>query len=605
MSQPERETELGTLIIVILKARNLNDKHSFYKQDVFAQVTLNGKAFGSILSRHSHHLQGVTKRTPVAVKGGQHPEWDEEVRFPVLKQSTDKSRKLEVACFAKEPRSDDILGKGAVDIADTLKSGEFDEWVPLNIDGVVRGDLYLEMTFFSNAPIPANSLAAPYGSGHLQRRPSKLAPPERLSRPAQTYTPHAASQASAFRPLQSGPHHLSRPDGSEPHRHPINGDRPQHPSVAPGANTAAQAATLHNLLSDNPPVNQRPSDNAYHGRPRHHLQASPASSRSSSTSPRGRADSPLPPLPQGDAQASPSPLPSTLLPGGGRLRPQQSPSPHPHASPQLPSTLRAGPGRVVSQSIPPSHHPAHVQQPSSEFIGHTVRHSDYFSVPDSHDYGTGAALPHTLISGNNSHVSGHPPSHYPPRSSSISAPTQLLYNTQLTSAWGPQSTSDGQLLFPVPMPYTPAPGEVGKLASYASLPTQTYTPPPPQAAYARPSPQSNYPAPLPETLSYHQTSLSNEYPDPYLQARYQTPLPLPSGTENGQKPLPSSTPPAINPDDFRIRALRQIEEEAERRKAQEDKDLALALALDRELNLESEGEPTPTARTDSAMPGGW
>jgi hypothetical protein len=37
-----KEKELGTMIVVVLKARNLNDKHSFYKQDVFAQVSLNG-----------------------------------------------------------------------------------------------------------------------------------------------------------------------------------------------------------------------------------------------------------------------------------------------------------------------------------------------------------------------------------------------------------------------------------------------------------------------------------------------------------------------------------------------------------------------------------
>jgi hypothetical protein len=37
-----KENQLGTLIVVVLKARNLNDKHSFYKQDVLAQVSLNG-----------------------------------------------------------------------------------------------------------------------------------------------------------------------------------------------------------------------------------------------------------------------------------------------------------------------------------------------------------------------------------------------------------------------------------------------------------------------------------------------------------------------------------------------------------------------------------
>jgi hypothetical protein len=37
-----KDLELGTLIVVILKARNLNDKHSIRKQDAFAQATLNG-----------------------------------------------------------------------------------------------------------------------------------------------------------------------------------------------------------------------------------------------------------------------------------------------------------------------------------------------------------------------------------------------------------------------------------------------------------------------------------------------------------------------------------------------------------------------------------
>ena len=37
-----KDGELGTLVVVVLKARNLNDKHSFYKQDVLAHVSLNG-----------------------------------------------------------------------------------------------------------------------------------------------------------------------------------------------------------------------------------------------------------------------------------------------------------------------------------------------------------------------------------------------------------------------------------------------------------------------------------------------------------------------------------------------------------------------------------
>lgn len=52
--------------------------------------------------------------------------WDAELRFPVMRGVSDKTRKLEISCFAKEPRSDDILGRGVVDISETLKTGEFD-----------------------------------------------------------------------------------------------------------------------------------------------------------------------------------------------------------------------------------------------------------------------------------------------------------------------------------------------------------------------------------------------------------------------------------------------------------------------------------------------
>ncbi|KAG6865896.1 hypothetical protein C0991_010729 [Blastosporella zonata] len=503
-----RETELGTLIIVILKARNLNDKHSFYKQDVFAQVTFNG----------------VTKRTKVAVKGGQHPEWDEEVRFPVMKQLVEKFRKLEVACFAKESRSDDILGKGEVDIADTLKTGEFDEWVPLNVDGVVRGDLYLEMTFFSNAPATT--------------APSRL--------------------------LQSGPH------SSELHpRHSPHQARLHSSLVLPVANPTTHTAALHNLLSDNPPASQQPLSNAYQP---HHLQTSHGSVRSHSASPIRRADSPLPPLPF--EEAATRPLPSTLLPGGGRLRPQQTLSPHLHDSPHVPSNLRAGPGRVVSQPI---YNPTHVRQSSSESMGHMPRHDDYFSVPGSQTYGAGPPLPHTTITGNTPHgTSGQTLACYPPQSPA--QPYSVV--SPLSTQWSSEGMLGGPLSFPAPMPYAQAPGDY---ALSTQIPSSL------QTAHVRPPPRSGHPAHLPESLPYRRTSQPDDYPDPYLQARYQTPLPLPPGSEglSQVQSLPSLNPFVTSPDATRIQALRQIEEAAERRRAQEDKDLALALALDRELNLES------------------
>lgn len=102
--------ELGTLVVVVLKAKNLHDRHSFYKQNPYAKITLNGK----------------TSRTGADIKGGQHPEWDAEFRFPVYDVKNDSSRQLEVAGWRAEPREDEEIGKGKVDISDTLRTGEFD-----------------------------------------------------------------------------------------------------------------------------------------------------------------------------------------------------------------------------------------------------------------------------------------------------------------------------------------------------------------------------------------------------------------------------------------------------------------------------------------------
>ena len=86
------------------------------------------------------------------------------------------------------------------------------DWVSLDVNGVVRGDLYLEMTYYANAPTPAAApknkiLAPPYGSA-LDRRPSKLSPSDRLSRPFQQ---HAAGP-SRFPPQQLS--QLSNPTSS-------------------------------------------------------------------------------------------------------------------------------------------------------------------------------------------------------------------------------------------------------------------------------------------------------------------------------------------------------------------------------------------------------
>ncbi|KAL1741443.1 C2 domain-containing protein, partial [Schizophyllum fasciatum] len=199
-----KEERIGTLIVVVLKAKNLIDRHSFYKQDVFCQISMNG----------------TDKRTQVDVKGGQHPVWDDELRFPVMKNAADKFRKLQVTCFAKESKSDDSLGSGTLDVSETLKTGEFDDWIPLKLNDTQRGEVYLEMTYYADGPAPANY-------NNMQRRPSKLKPNDRLARPP--VTPPKNS------PLRNN---VPLPDPSRP-----SGSHLMPPNVAPGGRPRANSAS--------------------------------------------------------------------------------------------------------------------------------------------------------------------------------------------------------------------------------------------------------------------------------------------------------------------------------------------------------------------------
>lgn len=58
--------------------------------------------------------------------------WDEELRFPVFKNTAKKYRELVATCWAKEHSNDTPLGEGKVDMTPTLKSGEFDGMNPLS-----------------------------------------------------------------------------------------------------------------------------------------------------------------------------------------------------------------------------------------------------------------------------------------------------------------------------------------------------------------------------------------------------------------------------------------------------------------------------------------
>ncbi|KAF5327371.1 hypothetical protein D9619_004463 [Psilocybe cf. subviscida] len=506
-----KEDELGTLIVVLLKARNLPDKHSFRKSDVFAQATLNG----------------AQKRTHVDIKGGQRPEWDVEVRFKVMKNAATNYRKLEVECYSQEPRSEDLMGKGVVDIAETIRTGEFDDWVPLEVDGVVRGELYLEMTYYANAAAPSPQQAAAPNkllssimnqNGGLSRRPSKLSPNDRLSRPQHQLGRPAAQptniqpQGYAGRP-SAGP---SRPSGLSHQRHSSG-----HEDPMPGAYPMKNDVQGHSPHSGSPvqrldiaaalPTSLRPGSAAPPAsRPQQIRHTSDPRSANVSSS-------------ASTADLSQNPYIST------------SPSSNPYISPAVGASLH-----------PPALAPTRTYSPAPS------------SVNPNGTSGT------AVVSAGQQYVAhGLRPTEQRPSG------TPILW--QDSGNFGASPQSNGAFFFPSPVgPQTPT-------AQRQEIPGLHYS-------------------------QYQSSSLDDRLrADPYLQTRYQTPLPLPPGAERPAPaaPTPSSeqrpsytrvpTPPQkVNtplPDSGHLERLRRAEEVAAQRRAQELRDLELAMQLDRELNL--------------------
>jgi neural Wiskott-Aldrich syndrome protein len=129
-----------------LNQQHLPNKQRIGKQDPYCCVTLNNEK----------------RRTRAIKRGGQHPEWDEEVRFTLFEDTEDvlarsaaenantntnssggagtpppplppKKRKkvkggnaMVVACFADDPKEPEFIGEAVVDLTEVLTKGETD-----------------------------------------------------------------------------------------------------------------------------------------------------------------------------------------------------------------------------------------------------------------------------------------------------------------------------------------------------------------------------------------------------------------------------------------------------------------------------------------------
>ncbi|KAF8520110.1 hypothetical protein JB92DRAFT_2808316 [Gautieria morchelliformis] len=225
--------EVGTLIVVILKAKNLPNKRHIGKQDPYCSVKLNSE----------------TRRTKAVKRGGQHPEWDEEVRFTILEDVEDElartaagddtddspppppppkkekkklkgTKKMQLSCYADDPREPDLIGETMVDLTEVLTKGETDEWFTLTNKEKYCGEVYLELTFWSNEKPPEKRATPPSSAFHPQYggpgsfTPSTTELPPSLMHGGSSHTTPSPSRVPSSSGPDSGLPPSLRPSGS-------------------------------------------------------------------------------------------------------------------------------------------------------------------------------------------------------------------------------------------------------------------------------------------------------------------------------------------------------------------------------------------------------
>ncbi|GAK67877.1 uncharacterized protein PAN0_023c6107 [Moesziomyces antarcticus] len=581
----------GTLVCVVLKARNLPNKKSIGKQDPYTVLTMGTEQ----------------QKTKPDKRGGQHPTWDEQLHFEIYEDmedalakasntgsgsaaksasssATDKlkggKKVLKVACYADDSKEPEFIGDGIVDLTDTLKTGEFDEWVTIKAKDRYAGEVYLELTFYSSAAPPKKrkphtkpqlSGTDTYGGAGTFQRIDDLADSAAPPKPPKGKTDHppipasmrpgggaaAASAANSHGRMSSSmstsslASSLHRPAGSLSHSQTMHDL---------GAGTIRPSSSLANLDAYTPAyapasisrsTSPVPPSSAYHSAaPSHASHASHASSigPAAGSSRRNSFAAPHP------SEFGHSVTPSASYYAQHSMTPSQS---HHHlAAAQQPSeasddryaTIR--PGAVVQQHQVQQHHHAQYGMPRSHSISHVPA---YAQMPQP-DYGADQ-LAHSM---------GQMSFHAPPASSGtdkpLPPPTPVqqeerppqshIYQTpaHLASLYTPPSTvgyaAQHEVHQGLQRPVSPAARPASALSQYSTSPAAPHAQSVVNAqAYYQQQASQPPPPPPPQQQQQQQQPQVGAY---LSQPQSVPPRAASPGIPQGYTPIPSpySQPPA-------------------------------------------------------------
>ncbi|CAI4215412.1 unnamed protein product [Parascedosporium putredinis] len=136
--------EIGTLVVIVDRAKNLPNRKTIGKQDPYCAARLGKEA----------------KKTKTDIRGGQTPRWDQELRFMV--HDSPDYYQLKISVFHDDKKTD-MIGEGWVDLKEIIISGgnQNDLWQTLTYRGKYAGEIRVELTFYDTRPKPEKPIAKP------------------------------------------------------------------------------------------------------------------------------------------------------------------------------------------------------------------------------------------------------------------------------------------------------------------------------------------------------------------------------------------------------------------------------------------------------------
>ncbi|KAI1357402.1 hypothetical protein F5Y08DRAFT_324391 [Xylaria arbuscula] len=134
--------EIGTLVLIVDRAKNLPNRKTIGKQDPYCAARLGKEA----------------KKTATDIRGGQTPKWDQELRFTV--HDSPDYFQLKLSVFNDDKKTE-LIGETWIDLRDIVVQGggQSDQWHNLNCKGKYAGSIRIETTYYDSRPKPEKLVA--------------------------------------------------------------------------------------------------------------------------------------------------------------------------------------------------------------------------------------------------------------------------------------------------------------------------------------------------------------------------------------------------------------------------------------------------------------